>query len=176
MSERPLWERTYDRKGFVAISVATAFLAACGGSTEAEEEPATTAEEAGGPQKATGTFFYYNWADYVNPETYKKFSADTGVKVKKDFYVSNEDLQAKLKGGARGYDLVVPTGYMVGILAEANLLQEIDWSQLPNAQKNVDPKFQNQPYDPDNKYSVPKDWGTTGFFYRSDLVPEKPTT
>ena len=30
--------------------------------------------------------------------------------------------------------------------------------------------------DPKDTWSVPKDWGTTGFMYRSDLVKEKPTT
>jgi spermidine/putrescine transport system substrate-binding protein len=174
------WERTYDRKGFVAISAMTAFLAACGGSTTAEEDAAdttggTTTGAAQAPQ-ASGTLFYYNWADYVNPETYTKFTADTSVKVRKDFYASNEDLQAKLQGGARGYDLIVPTGYMVEILADANLLEPIDWSMLPNVQENLDSKFRKLPFDPQDRWSVPKDWGTTGFAYRTDLVSERPTT
>jgi spermidine/putrescine transport system substrate-binding protein len=176
MSDRPIWERAYDRKGFLAISAASAFLAACGGTTEAEseEEPGTTTAEAAKP--VGGTLFYYNWADYVNPKTYPAFEKATGVKVKKDFYVSNEALQAKLQGGAKGYDLVVPTGYMVQILAGANQLQEIDYSKLPNVEANIDPKFQGLPFDPDDKFSVPKDWGTTGFMYRTDLVKEKPAS
>jgi len=181
MSERTLWdwERRYDRKGFVAISAMTAFLAACGGSTTAEEETTdtggTTTAAAGRPT-ARGTLSYYNWADYVNPETYTRFTQETGVKVKKEFYPSNEDLQAKLQAGARGYDLVVPTGYMVNILAEENLLQEIDWSKLPTVQKNIDPKFRKLPYDPEETHSVPKDWGTTGFVYRTDMVNGKLTS
>ena len=178
MSETPIWERRYDRKGFVAISAATVFLAACGGSTTAEEDTdtgGTTTGTAQAPQ-ASGTLHYYNWADYVNPETYPKFTSDTGVKIKKDFYASNEDLQAKLQGGARGYDLIVPTGYMVQILGEANLLEPIDWSKLPNVEKNLDQKFRKLPFDPDDKWSVAKDWGTTGFVYRTDLVKERPTT
>jgi spermidine/putrescine transport system substrate-binding protein len=174
--ERPVWQRAYDRKGFLAISAAAAYMAACGGTTEAEreEEAGTTTQAAA--KELGGTLFYYNWADYVNPKTYPAFEKATGVKVKKDFYVSNEALQAKLQGGARGFDLIVPTGYMVQILADANLLQEIDYSQLPNVEKNVDPKFQGLPFDPDDKYSVPKDWGTTGFVYRTDLVKEKPAS
>ncbi|MDQ5820921.1 MAG: spermidine/putrescine ABC transporter substrate-binding protein [Actinomycetota bacterium] len=177
MSDRPICERAYDRKGFLAISAATAFLAACGGTTEAEsegDEPGTTGTSA--PKKLGGTLLYYNWADYVNPKTYPAFEQATGVKVKKDFYVSNEALQAKLQGGARGFDLIVPTGYMVQILAGANLLQPIDYSKLPNVVKNIDPKFQGLPFDPDDKFSVAKDWGTTGFMYRSDLVKEKPAS
>jgi spermidine/putrescine transport system substrate-binding protein len=170
MSENPIWERPYDRKGFIAISAMTAFMAACGGSTTAEKQTATRAAAA----KATGTLHYYNWADYVNPKTYPRFTKDTGVKVQKDFYASNEDMQAKLQAGATGYDLIVPTGYMVKILADAGQLQEINWEQLPNVQRNLDSKFKGLPFDPADKFSVPKDWGTTGFVYRTDLIKERP--
>jgi spermidine/putrescine transport system substrate-binding protein len=177
MSETPIWERRYDRKGFVAISAMTAFLAACGGSTTAEGSKTTVGTTTGGAAtKATGTLHYYNWADYVNPDTYSRFTSDTSVKVKKDFYASNEDLQAKLQGGARGYDLIVPTGYMVQILGDAGQLEAIDWSKLPNVQKNLDSKFRKLPFDAEDKWSVPKDWGTTGYVYRTDLVKERPTT
>jgi spermidine/putrescine transport system substrate-binding protein len=176
MKEIP-WERRYDRKGFVAISGMAALLAACGGSTTAEEEPAAPATTAGAAKpEVEDTLFYYNWAAYVNDETYERFEDEFGAKVKKDFYASNEDLLAKMQGGARGYDLVVPTGYMIQIMADEGFLTEIDWSQLPNVEENLDSKFRGLPYDPDDKWSVPKDWGTTGFVYRTDLVKEKPTT
>jgi spermidine/putrescine transport system substrate-binding protein len=171
----PAWQRHMTRRGFVAAGTATAFLAACGGSTEADkEDEGDSSKET--TQKVGGTLFYYNWADYVNPKTYKAFTKDTEVDIKKDFYVSNEELQAKLQGGARGFDLVVPTGYMIQILADANQLEPIDYSKLPNVKTNIDPRFQGLPYDPDDKFSVPKDWGTTGFVYRTDMVKEKPTS
>jgi spermidine/putrescine transport system substrate-binding protein len=173
----PGWERNFTRRGFVAAGAATAFLAACGGSSDSSsEDKGDSADKAKGPAKLAGTLHYYNWADYVNPETYKAFTTDTGVKIKKDFFVSNEELQAKLQGGARGFDLAAPTGYMVQILADAGLLEELDWSQLPTVDANLDAQFRKLPYDPEDKWSVPKDWGTTGFMYRSDLVKEKPTT
>ena len=172
----PRWERSITRRGFVAAGAATAFLAACGGSTDAENEEDEGSADKKSAEKLTGTLYYYNWADYVNPETYTAFTKETGVKIKKDFFVSNEELQAKLQGGATGFDLAAPTGYMVQILADGGLLEELDWSQLPTVEKNLDPRFRKLPYDPDDKWSVPKDWGTTGFMYRSDLVKEKPTT
>jgi spermidine/putrescine transport system substrate-binding protein len=172
---RPLWRRNITRRGFVAAGAATAFLAACGGSTDAETEDEGESGEKTA-EKLGGTLFYYNWADYVNPKTYDAFTRDTGVKIKKDFFVSNEELQAKLQGGARGFDLAAPTGYMIQILAEAGLLEELDRSQLPTVAKNIDPRFEGLPYDPDDKFSVPKDWGTTGFVYRTDLVKEKPAS
>ena len=83
----------------------------------------------------------------MNPKTYAAFTKKTGVKVKKDFFASNEVLQAKLKAGARGYDLAAPTGYMVKILAAEKLLEPIDWSKLPTAKRNIDPKFKGLPFD-----------------------------
>jgi spermidine/putrescine transport system substrate-binding protein len=172
-----LWRRNITRRGFVAAGGASVLLAACGGSTDAEQEDEGEDDASNETAaKVGGTLFYYNWADYVNPETYKEFTSDTGVKIKKDFFVSNEELQAKLQGGARGFDLAAPTGYMVQILAEGGLLEELDHSQLPTVAKNIDSRFKGLPYDPDDKFSVPKDWGTTGFVYRTDLVKEKPTS
>ena len=159
-----LGERRVDRKGFVAGTAALVAAAGLGRVPEALAAP------------QAGELFYYNWAAYVNPKTYKDFTKATGIKVKKDFYVSNEALQAKLKAGARGYDLAVPTGYMVQILAQDKLLQPIDWKKLPNVARNIDPKFRRLPFDPKDRYSVAKDWGTTGFMYRTDLVKERPKT
>jgi spermidine/putrescine transport system substrate-binding protein len=168
--EISIWQRPVDRKGFMAVGALAAFAAASGGRW------ASDAFAAAGGLDAGGELFYYNWAAYVNPKTYAAFQKRTGIKVKKDFYASNEVLQAKLQAGGRGYDLVVPTGYEVAILAGARLLQPIDWSKLRTASKNIDARFKNQPYDPKNKWSIPKDWGTTGFTYRTDLVKEKPNS
>jgi spermidine/putrescine transport system substrate-binding protein len=159
-----LGDRRVDRRGFVGGTAALIAAAGLGRVPEAFAAP------------QAGELFYYNWAAYVNPKTYKDFTKATGIKVKKDFYVSNEALQAKLKAGARGYDLAVPTGYMVQILAQDKLLQPIDWKKLPNVTKNINPKFRRLPFDPKDRYSVAKDWGTTGFMYRTDLVKERPTT
>ncbi len=164
---QPLWERPMDRKGFVAGTAALIAATGLGRVGDAF---------AAGSEAEAGELFYYNWADYVNPDTYKAFSKATGIAVKKDFFVSNEALLAKLKGGARGYDLAAPTGYMVQILAQEKLLQPIDWAKLPNVRRNISSKFRHLPFDPGDRWSVAKDWGTTGFVYRTDKVKERPTS
>src|SRR3954447_2725979 len=168
--------RAFNRRGFIGAASAAAFLAACGGSTSPRSSSGGSSSTSVAKAAPTGTMLYYNWADYVNPKTYPAFTKATGVKVKKDFFKSNEELQAKLQAGAEGYDLAAPTGYMVQILADDWVLEEIDYSLLPNVTKNIDSKFQGLPYDPADKYSIPKDWGTTGFMYRTDKVKSKPTT
>jgi spermidine/putrescine transport system substrate-binding protein len=163
-------QRPVNRRGFIAAGALGAFMAAGGGRFLEAAEAAELREQL------SGTLYYYNWADYVNPKTYTAFTRKTGVKVKKDFFASNEVLQAKLKAGARGYDLAAPTGYMVKILAAEGLLTRIDWSKLPTVKRNLSPKFKSLPFDPRDRWSVPKDWGTTGFTYRKDLVRERPTS
>jgi ABC-type Fe3+ transport system substrate-binding protein len=87
-----------------------------------------------------------------------------------DYYDSNETLEAKLKAsGGKGYDLVVPSDYMVQILAAGNLLQEIGTSSLPNG-KNVNPAFLDVYFDKGRKYSVPYLYGTTGYAYDPTVV------
>jgi spermidine/putrescine transport system substrate-binding protein len=162
-------EQSFSRRGFIAGSAA--LLAAAGLGRLGE-----TAFAASEGLDASGTLNFYNWNQYINPKTYPLFTKASGVKVKKEFYDSNETLFAKLKGGARGYDLIVPTGYMTKIMIGEKLLQPLDWSKLPTVRKNVDKKFHNTPDDPKSTYSVVKDWGTTGFMYRTDKIKERPST
>ena len=55
-------------------------------------------------------------------------------------------------------------------------MQRIDWKRLPGVREAIDPTFLGMPHDPDNNWSVPKDWGTTGFVYRTDRIRERATT
>ncbi len=116
--------------------------------------------------------FLFNWADYINPKTVERFQKEFNVRVRTSFYPSNEDMLAKVKAGGTGFDVTVPTGYMVAIMIQEGLLERLDLGRLPNW-KHIDKKFQERPHDPGNRYSVPKDWGTTGYMYRRDVVKEK---
>jgi spermidine/putrescine transport system substrate-binding protein len=168
--------RPVSRRGVLAAGAAAAFLAACG---ETAVGPGASQKGGGStpdvPTEIEGELSIYNWAEYVHPKTYSKFEKELDVKITEDNYASNEDALAKLQAGAKGYDLVVPTGYMVETMIQQGLLFELDHDQLPNL-ANVEDRFLNLPFDPGNKYSVPKDYGTTGYGYRSDLVDEEMTS
>src|SRR5260370_8205761 len=116
-----------------------------------------------------GSVKLYNWQAYINPDNVKAFEQQFGQKVTQDFYVRNEERVGRMGAGGRGYDVIVQTGYMVEIMMKQGLLFKLAKDHLPNL-KNVDARFTNQPFDPGNQYSVPKDWGTTGFGYRTDLL------
>ena len=101
------------------------------------------------------------WSNYLSPDLIALFEKKTGIKIQISNYSSNEELLAKLQAGASGYDVAVPSDYMIFVMTKLALLQELDFLQLPNT-KSLDPKFLKKPYDPENKYSVPYNWGTTG--------------
>ena len=168
MTERPI-----SRRGVLAGAAAAAFLAACGGEVEVgnRDRPSGGSTSAV-PEELEGELSIYNWADYVDPKTYPAFEKEFDVDITEDNYASNEDALAKLQAGAQGYDVVAPTGYMVEIMAGEGVLLELDHSRIPNL-ANVESRFLDLPFDPGNRFSVPKDYGTTGYGYRSDLVSEE---
>ncbi len=118
----------------------------------------------------------YTWSTYISPRVVRGFEREFHCKVNYDLYDSNEALLAKLQAGNVDYDLVMPTDYMVEILIRQHLLAPLDRASLPNAWRNLDPRFRGLAFDPRNEYSVPYAWGTTGLAYRSDLVKDRLTS
>lgn len=108
----------------------------------------------------------YTWGDYDDPDLLKDFKKRYGAVVQADAYGSNEEMMAKLAAsrGTSGYDVIVPTGLMIPQMIEHKLVQELDRSLIPNLD-TLDPNFTDQYFDPGNRYSVVKCWGTTGFVY-----------
>jgi len=122
------------------------------------------------PARAEGELFLYNWSNYMPPELLETFEQETGIEVTLDVYDSNEAMLAKLQAGAAGYDVVVPSDYMVGILIDEGLAEKIDTATMDNFE-NVMAPFNSPPFDPERAYSAPYLWGTTGFAYDAERVP-----
>jgi spermidine/putrescine transport system substrate-binding protein len=181
-----------NRRAFIKAGTATAGMAvvlmACGGSDTAS--PDTTAAAGEGPTQATGdwsrvinkssgTLAMYTWGDYDDPELVGALAESSlGVKMKVDYFGSNEDLITKLSAGGgtnSGFDIVVPTGPYIVQMVEKGLIQKFDKSLLPNM-VNVDPVFLSQAWDKNNDYSVCKNWGTTGFFYDTTKISKELNT
>jgi putrescine transport system substrate-binding protein len=121
----------------------------------------------GGPAFAQSQVNVYNWSDYIAEDQLKAFTKNTGIKVNYTTYDSNEILDAKLKTGRSGYDVVVPTAspFFVRQLA-ANLYLPLDRAKLKNW-NNLDPRIMQQlaKYDPGNAHGIPWMWGTVGIGY-----------
>jgi spermidine/putrescine transport system substrate-binding protein len=102
----------------------------------------------------------------------ERFQKETGIEVVVSHYTSNEELLAKLQAGASGYDVAFPTDYMVFAMAKLGLLQPIDRAKLTHWGR-IDGRFLKQKFDPENQFSVPYDWGTTGIAIRRDKFSGK---
>ena len=50
------------------------------------------------------------------------------------YFSSNEEALAKLKAGASGYDVVVPSDWMVSVMTKSGLLEPLYIDYLPNFQ------------------------------------------
>lgn len=104
----------------------------------------------------------YNWAEYIPESTLEAFTQETGVKVEYSTYDNNETMYSKLKlQKGKGYDVVVPSTYLVSKMRDEGLLQKIDHAKLANL-GNLSPDLMDKPYDPGNQYSIPYLWGSTG--------------
>ena len=110
------------------------------------------------------TLSVYNWSTYIAEDTIPNFEDACGVSVEYDVYESNESMLARLREGNPGYDIVVPSDYTIAIMADEGLLEPLDHNLIPNL-ANLDEKFVGAPYDPENQYSVPYQWGTVGIGY-----------
>jgi len=113
----------------------------------------------------------YNWNQYIAPETVERFEKFCGCKVEQTFYADNSELMAKITGGAKGYDVLVPTSNYISDLANGGFLQPLDKAQIPNL-KNIEPAYLNTPFDPDNKYSVPYAFTVTMLGYNDKKMEE----
>ena len=119
--------------------------------------------------------YLYNWSEYMPETVLEQFQKDTGIEVVYSTYDSNEAMYAKLRllDSNNSYDLAVPSTYYVSKMRREGLLAKTDKSRLKNF-GNLDEKLINQPFDPDNSYSVPYLWGSTGIAVNTDKV--KPGT
>ena len=124
---------------------------------------------------AQETISVYNWGDYIEPEVLTLFEQETGIKVIYETFETNEDMYAKIAMGGSSYDVIIPSDYMIERMIQENLLQKVNWENIPNV-ANIDPRFMNESYDPNSEYSVPYTWGTMGILYNTEMVDEAPTS
>jgi spermidine/putrescine transport system substrate-binding protein len=120
---------------------------------------------------AEKVLYVYNWSEYMPEAVLEQFEDETGIKVVYSTFDSNEAMYAKLRlvDEKNSYDLAVPSTYYVSKMRREGLLAPIDKSRLKNF-KYLDAKLVNQPFDPDNRYSVPYLWGSTGIAVNTDTV------
>lgn len=161
------WKRTpLSRRRF--LRAATGAVAAAGLGTGAPHS-------ARGAQNG-GTVNILCWQGYDGPNANKPFIEQTGATINATYLGSNDEIFATLRAGGLGeIDLVTPYHGYVKNLYEADLLQEIDYSRVPNTADYI-PLFLKPDWNTfDGKtYSAPFVWGTGPMIYNTEFIPEAP--
>ena len=147
------------KKKVLSLLIAVSFVlatTACGGSKASEN----------------GKVIVYNWGEYIDPDTITMFEEETGIKVVYEEFETNEIMYPKVEAGASNYDVICPSDYMIQKMIQNDLLQELNFDNLPNAKANIGAQYyeQSQEFDPENKYSIPYCWGTVGILYNKTMV------
>ena len=99
----------------------------------------------------------------LNPARFaEKFEKDTGIKVNLDVFDSNESLLVKLKAGAAGYNVVVPSDYMVKVMIDEKLLI-MSAPQKLQTSKTSCPRWTSRLLMPNGNIRLPT-WGRDRFY------------
>lgn len=108
------------------------------------------------------------WPNYHDVANFDAFAAETGAAVQVNVFGSNEEMLAKLQAGGSGWDVFVPTNYTISTYVEADLIEPLDLSKLPNFDAaTFESRFADAGTIDGQVYAVPKNWGTTGMAYDS---------
>jgi len=138
----------------------------------------SAAPSAGASGGAVGdTMTLATWPNYHSQEVLDEFTANTGVAINVAVYGSTEEMEAKLRAGNSGIDVVVPSNYAIEGWVKDSLIEPIDYAKLPDfVAADWNALFMDQAFDKGNKVSIPKNWGTTGIAFRSSEVSPDVTT
>lgn len=123
-------------------------------------------------QAAEKILHLFIWDDYLDPDLVEQFEKAHDCTVEIEVFDSNESLHAKFTTGSTGYDVIVPTAYMVTILNREGYLAPLDHSKLLNLShmdKVICDELSN---DKEFKVSVPYMAAPTCIGYSSKVVKD----
>ena len=148
-------------KKFLALALSSVLLVGSlvGCSSAGNDTSSTTAD---GEEKVLNI---YTWATYFPDDVITAFEEETGIQVNYTNFDTNENMLLKLEATKGGeYDIVLASDYIIDIAIKNNLVGELPKDEIPNF-GNINPAYQNQYYDPDNKYTVPYSAGIPLIIY-----------
>ena len=128
--------------------------------------------------KNSNQVYVYNYGEYIDPEVIKMFQDETGIEVVYDEYETNEIMFAKMASDPSSYDVVCPSDYMVSRMISLEMVEPLDYDQLPNTKEHIGEQFFEvmEAFDPGNQYAIPYFWGTVGILYNTNMVDDPVTS
>jgi spermidine/putrescine transport system substrate-binding protein len=176
-----------DRRGFLrvlglggATLAAGPLLSACG--TEGTNN-AGGGGGGGGGGGDSSTVNWSNWPLYIDSAeddpnvrpTLQAFEEQSGLTVNYTEDINDNDeffgkIGPQLEAGqSTGRDLVVLTDWMAARLIRLGYVEELDQGNIPNI-SNLLPNYQDVPFDPGRRFSIPWQSGITGIGYNPETL------
>jgi len=114
------------------------------------------------------------WPDYINPVTLEQFESEFDARVNLEVVPSAVELIERMTSDGPAPDVLCPPDYAVRELEAQGRLAALDHRRLSNFE-HLEKRFQmGRPHDEGSHVSIIKDWGTTGFMIRTDMIDEEP--
>jgi spermidine/putrescine transport system substrate-binding protein len=160
-----------NRRNFLSASfcaLATTSLAACG----LNAPPPDPVDRS----RLARTLKALFWSEHVSNAVTRKFESDYSLSVLIDTTNNDEHIRNAIQNNAtHGYDVVVASDFMVATLIAQNSLERLDRANIPNL-RHIAPRHRQLYYDPENAYSMPYFWGTTGVLFNPEQLDTPITT
>ncbi len=142
-------------------------------SSKPDKTSSSTKKEE--PINYIGELRVYNAAEYMDMSTVKDFEKEYKIKVIYDEFESNEKMYDDVVKNPNGYDVLVPSDYMIDRLIKEGRLEQLSRTNVSNI-SNIAEEYLNPSYDNGNQYSVPYMVGTVGILYNKKMVSEPITS
>lgn len=131
---------------------------------------AVSASMTGCGKKETEQMVLYTWQGMFPQEVLDGFTEKTGVEIVFSNFDTDETMLEKLSQAKGGdYDVIIADDYIIEQAVANGLVSEVDQNIVTNF-TNINPLYQGQFYDPDDKYTVPYGAGIPLIVYDPEQV------
>ncbi len=173
------------------VAGGAAFLSGCGiGSQGNKADTSKSAVDTyWAKQKPTSSLVWANWPLYLDQKgksdhpSLDQFRKQSGIDVKYVEAVQDNGpffakVQPTLSSGQYcGFDVaVISNGIYFNKFKDLGFIVPLDQSKLTNFRKHAADKYQNEPFDPGNKLSIPWQAGFTGIGYNPQKTGKEITS
>lgn len=156
----------------LALAMLVVTLTACSGGASSESSSGAGTDSATDSAAENGSdeLVLYTWESMFPQEVLDAFEQETGIRVNYVNFDTDETMLARLEAAEGGdYDIVVADDYIIETAIAEGLVTELDKTQLPSF-GNINPIYQGQFFDPEDKYTVPYGAGVQTIVYDPSVV------